>query len=276
MKIRTLALLMSLISLLCPGQSIKVMTYNIRYDTPVDSINQWPKRSHKVFALVRKYDPDILGVQEAVHHQVVDLVQNLPEYGYVGVGRDDGKTKGEYSAILYKKDRFKVIKESTFWLSETPDVAGSKSWDAAITRVASWAILEDSRTGKEFLSINTHFDHIGKEARTKSAALLKDKAGVLAQNLPLILTGDFNCTRDEPPYAAIRDPHGVQLLDPAPATPPGTYCSFKVNSILCKAIDYIFYTPQWKPSGYTVLEDNDGQFYPSDHLPVITTLLLKE
>ncbi|HET6541570.1 MAG TPA: endonuclease/exonuclease/phosphatase family protein, partial [Chryseolinea sp.] len=136
------------------AQPIKVMTYNIRYDTPQDSVNQWPKRADKVYALIKKYDPDLIGLQEVMHHQLMDLLQNLPAYTYIGVGRDDGKTKGEYSAILYKKDRFKALKQNTFWLSESPQVPGSKSWDAAITRVASWGTFKDLKSKKEFLMIN--------------------------------------------------------------------------------------------------------------------------
>lgn len=270
-----LLLVFFLATLASQGQSITVMTYNIRLDTPVDSVNQWPKRMHKVFALIRKYDPDILGVQEAIHHQLMDLLKNLPEYDYIGVGRDDGKTNGEYSAILYKKDRFAILQQSTFWLSQTPDVPGSKNWDAAITRVASWGKLKDNKTKTTFLVINTHFDHIGKEARRKSAELLKQKALELGQNIPLIITGDLNCTREEPPYAAMMDPKGIALIDPVPGTPPGTFCSFKVNSITCRAIDYIFHSPNWMATGYTVIQDNDGKYYPSDHLPVLTTLTMK-
>jgi endonuclease/exonuclease/phosphatase family metal-dependent hydrolase len=258
------------------AQSYKVMTYNIRLDTPVDSVNQWPKRTGKVYGLIKKYDPDMLGVQEAIHHQLMGIVDNLTDYAYVGVGRDDGKTKGEYSALLYKKDKFEVIDQNTFWLSETPDVPGSKSWDAAITRVASWAILKDKKTKAEFLVINTHFDHMGKEARKNSAALLKQKAVTLnKKKLPVIITGDFNCTRDEAPYSEMMNPKGLNVTDAAPKEPPGTFCGFKVGAMQCRAIDYIFYTQPWKASGYTVIEDNDGTYYPSDHLPVIVTLKLK-
>jgi len=258
------------------AQQVKVMTYNIRLDTPVDSINQWPKRTQKVVDLIRKYDPDILGVQEAIHHQLMDLVKNLPQYDYVGVGRDDGKTKGEYSAILYKKEKFSVLQQGTFWLSETPDVPGSKSWDAAITRVASWAKLKDKKTGKDFLSINTHFDHIGKEARRNSADLLKKKANELGKDLPVIITGDFNCMRSDPPYSTIMNPEGIKLIDPLPGEPVGTFCGFKVNGIECRAIDYLFCTDHWNISDYKVITDNDGKYYPSDHLPVMTTFTLKK
>jgi endonuclease/exonuclease/phosphatase family metal-dependent hydrolase len=258
------------------AQQVKVMTYNIRLDTPVDSINQWPKRTQKVFDLIRKYDPDILGIQEAIHHQLMDLIKNLPEYDYVGVGRDDGKTKGEYSAILFKKERFTVQQQGTFWLSETPEVPGSKSWDAAITRVASWAKLKDKKTKKDFLSINTHFDHIGTEARRHSAGLLKTKANELGKNLPVIITGDFNCTRSDPPYSTIMNPDGIKLIDPLPGEPIGTFCGFKVNGIECRAIDYLFCTEHWTASDYKVITDNDGKYYPSDHLPVMTTFTLKK
>ena len=257
------------------AQSVKVMTYNIRLDTPNDSVNQWPKRTHKVYALIKKYDPDLIGLQEVLHHQLTDLLQNLPAYSYLGVGRDDGKTKGEYSCILYKKDRFSALNQNTFWLSETPNVPGSKSWDAAITRVASWGTFKDLKSNKQFLMINTHFDHIGKEARKNSAALLKQKASEIAKDFPLIITGDFNCTREETPYATIMDPSGIKLTDPAPANPPGTFCSFKVNSIACKGIDYIFHSQAIQSEGYKVIQDNDGKYYPSDHLPVVVNLTVR-
>ncbi len=254
------------------SQSIKVMTYNIRLDTEQDGVNAWPKRTHKVFELIKKYDPDILGVQEALHHQMQDLVKNLNEYDYVGVGRDDGKEKGEYSAILYKKKKFDVKEKGTFWLSKTPDVPGSKDWDAAITRVASWATLIDKNSAKQFLILNTHFDHIGKEARTNSAELIKNKLPTLAHSLPIIVTGDFNCTRDEPPYKTLIESSVIKLIDAAPASPPGTFCGFEVDKMECSAIDYIFYTPGWKANNYTVIKDNDRKYYPSDHLPVLVEL----
>ncbi|MBT1701160.1 endonuclease/exonuclease/phosphatase family protein [Fulvivirgaceae bacterium PWU4] len=256
------------------AQSVTVMTYNIRYDNPGDGINQWSSRKEKVYDLIRKYDPDLLGVQEAMHNQLQDLTNNVTAYGSLGVGREDGKEKGEYSAILYKKERFNILAQGTFWLSETPDVAGSKSWDAALTRVATWARMRDKKSGREFFFINTHFDHIGRESRTKSATLLKTKALDLGRGLPVVITGDFNCTRDELPYKTIMDKSSLTLIDPAPQDPPGTFCSFTVNSITCRPIDYIFHTPEWAASNYKVLPDNDGKNYPSDHLPVLVELSL--
>jgi endonuclease/exonuclease/phosphatase family metal-dependent hydrolase len=257
------------------AQSLKVMTYNIRLDTPADGINQWDKRKEKVLDLIRKYDPAILGVQEALHHQLTDITSNLNDYTFIGVGRDDGKQKGEFSAILYKKSQFHIIDQNTFWLSETPDVPGSKNWDAAITRVATWTKMHDKKNGKEFLVINTHFDHIGSEARIKSAALLKVKAAEIGAGLPVIITGDFNCTRDEAPYKTMMEKSGLKLNDPAPQNAPGTFCNFGLNSQPCRAIDYIFYSDHWQSQKYLVIDDNDGKNYPSDHLPVMITLIVK-
>jgi endonuclease/exonuclease/phosphatase family metal-dependent hydrolase len=258
------------------AQSVKVMTYNIRYDNPGDGINSWSNRKDKLAQLISKYNPDIFGVQEALSHQLTDIKNALNDYDFVGVGRDDGKQKGEYSAIFYRKNKFNVINQNTFWLSETPEVAGSKSWDAAITRVATWAKFHDKSLKKDFIFINTHFDHIGQEARKNSAKLLKQKALLLKEKLPLIITGDFNCTRDEDPYKVMMDPSLLKLIDPAPKNPEGTFCNFGVNTMTCKPIDYIFYTSEWTSDHYTVIHDNDGKNYPSDHLPVMVELFLSK
>jgi endonuclease/exonuclease/phosphatase family metal-dependent hydrolase len=260
---------------LSEAQSLKVMTYNIRLDTPVDSVNQWPNRKEKVFALIQKYNPDVIGVQEALHHQLMDLVQNLSEYSYIGVGRDDGMTKGEYSAILYKKARLTPEMQKTFWLSETPDVAGSKSWDAAITRVCTFGKFKDQQSGKAYFIFNTHFDHLGKIARTNSASLIKTKIEMFVGKIPVILVGDFNCERNDDPYAVMISKKSVELFDAKPSTDTnGTFCSFKVNAIVCKGIDYIFYSKQWQKENYSAIQDNDGVYYPSDHLPVMAEFTL--
>jgi endonuclease/exonuclease/phosphatase family metal-dependent hydrolase len=266
--------------LLCLGgqltaQTVNVMTYNIRYDNPGDGINQWSSRKEKVFDLIKKYNPDVFGVQEALHHQLEDIKRALPEYSFIGAGRDDGARKGEYSAIFFKSSQYQLIQNQTFWLSETPYIPGSKSWDAAITRVATWAKMTDKKTGKVFLIINTHFDHIGKEARVNSASLLKKKATEIVGTLPVIITGDFNCTRDEAPYKTMMEKDGLVLTDPAPANPEGTFCNFGVNSQPCRPIDYVFHTSHWKSSDYKVIRDNDGSNYPSDHLPVMVQLYIK-
>lgn len=257
------------------AQPIKVMTYNIRYDNPGDGVNQWNSRKDKVFSLLKKYDPDIIGVQEALYHQLKDISDNLDQYEFFGVGRDDGKQKGEHSAIFVRKDRFKILEQNTFWLSKTPEVPGSKDWDAAITRVVTWGRLRDRKTKKTFVMVNTHFDHRGKESRKESAALLKQRALTLSKNLPVIITGDFNFRREAPPYEVMMAQSGLQLIDSAPDS-PGTSCGFTVGARPCSGIDYIFHTSQWDASGYQVIQDNDGTYYPSDHLPVMVSLSLKK
>lgn len=250
------------------------MTFNIRYDNPGDGVNAWPNRKDKVFELLKKYDPDIIGIQEALQHQITDIIAALPEYNYTGTGRDDGKNKGEYSAILYKKNKFDISNEETSWLSKTPSVAGSKDWDAAITRVVTMAEFRLKGQTRPFYVINTHFDHIGKEARKESALILRKKANQLSST-PIIITGDFNCTREEPPYKVITEGKGIALHDAAPENAPGTFCSFEVGSMACSPIDYIFHSSQWKSSDFKVITDNDGKYYPSDHLPVIVSLSIQ-
>lgn len=249
---------------------MRVMSYNLRFDNPADGINQWSSRKEKVFSLIKKYQPDIIGVQEALQHQLVDIVTNNSTYAYIGVGRDDGKTAGEYSAIIYNKKRFVVLEENTFWLSETPETPGSKNWDAAITRVATWAKLKDKKTKKVYFVLNTHFDHIGTEARLKSAQLIKSKLNALAGNLPVIVTGDFNCEPTEAPYATMTNNEHYKLADAGKGNMEGTYCTFAVNGQPCKRIDYIFFSADWTGSNYQVINDNDGQNYPSDHLPIMS------
>lgn len=250
------------------AQSLKVMSYNIRLDVASDGVNAWPNRPNKVAALIKKYNPDVLGVQEALYHQLTDLLKLLPEYDYTGVGRDDGKQKGEFSAILYKKNRFQLREDSTFWLSETPTVPGSKSWDAAITRVASMARLYDKKLKMEVIIINTHFDHMGKVARANSATLITKTVDAYQKQyaIPIIVSGDFNSERTELAY---QNMIATGLLDSKPANDStGTYCGFEVGKIKCNPIDFIFYSKEWSVKKYLVIQDHDGKYYPSDHLPV--------
>ena len=271
---RILRLILAIIVLanVCNAQDLKIMTYNIRFDNPNDGVNAWPNRKSRVFDLIKKYDPDFIGIQEALKHQIDEILEALPEYTYLGVGRDDGKSAGEYSAIIFKK-QFNVLDQNTFWLSETRGVPGSKSWDAAITRVVTWGKFTDKKSGKEFVVVNTHFDHIGQEARSNSATIIKETLDNIA--LPAIVTGDFNCERTETPFKVITEQKGRTLIDPAPANPRATFCNFGLNSQECIAIDYIFHTKEWKASDYQVIADNDGKNYPSDHLPVMVRLKLK-
>ncbi len=274
---RCLILAGILFSCMASAQHVKVMTYNIRLDTPADGVNAWPNRIDKVGQLIQRYSPDVLGVQEALHHQLTDLLRILPEYSYVGVGRDDGHEKGEYSAILYKHARFGLLANNTFWLSETPEVPGSKHWDAAITRVATWARLYDKESNFEFIILNTHFDHIGKSARARSAALIKSKLPELSHSKPIIITGDFNCTIQEDAYSVMVNNEEPVLFDASKGRHTGTFCGFEVGAMTCVHIDYIFHSAEWKVWYQRVFDINDGKYYPSDHLPVMAELeLIKE
>lgn len=255
------------------AQPIRVITYNIRYDNPGDGINAWPNRFDKVVSLIQKYNPDIIGIQEALHHQIGELVRVLPEYSYAGVGRDDGKVKGEFCAILFKRGRFGLLNNGTFWLSENPAEPGSKNWDAAITRIATWIRLYDRDAKSEFLFLNTHFDHVGKLAREKSIELIKIKLVELAHQKPVLVVGDFNCTPQESPYQKITDGDGFQLFDSTIGVPSGTFCGFETGGE-CRPIDYIFHSNEWRVKSYFVISDNDGKHYPSDHLPVLAELYL--
>ena len=181
---------------------LNVMTFNIRLDVPSDSLNSWQYRKENAAEMVRMNDVDILGMQEVLLNQMNDLKERLPQYTAIGVGREDGADKGEFSPIFYKKDRFSAIESGTFWVSETPELAGSKGWDASYIRVATWAILKEKATGKEIFAINTHLDNDGLIARKEGGNLLLKKAEELGKGLPIVLTGDFN---DTPQSEAIKN-----------------------------------------------------------------------
>lgn len=259
------------------SQSLKIMTYNIRYSTESDGANAWSKRKEKVYELIRKNSPDAFGVQEALHTQMQDLANALPEYAYEGVGRDDGKEKGEYTAIFYKKSRLKVVNSRSFWLSETPEVPGSIGWDAAITRMATVCTFEDLLTKKSFRLFTSHFDHVGKAAQRSSAAFLSGAivGSNIKQTIPTLVCGDFNIEPTEEAYKSFFRGNNPNLIDARPVdNTQGTYCGFEKDKMACRIIDYIFCTKEWRVENFEVLQDNDGTYYPSDHLPVIAIVAL--
>ena len=264
---------MVLFSVTTSAQTLKVMSYNIRLDVASDGINQWSNRTETLPALIGKYNPDLIGLQEVMHHQLLTILEKLPAYDFIGVGRDDGQQKGEYSCILYKRDRFAVTSSKTSWLSITPDVAGSKSWDAAITRVVTRGRFRDKTSGKDLLHFNTHFDHIGKEARKNSSRIILELIAAErgAANTPVIVTGDFNSQPDEDAYEVMATSGVVTDARPAGSN-EGTFCTFDVNGPPCRLIDYIFHSAQLSVKTYHIIKDNNGMFYPSDHLPVMAEL----
>ena len=171
---------------------VKVMSYNIRLDVKSDGENWWEKRKDKVAGLVNYYEADFVGLQEVVHNQLLYLKDSLTGYNFIGVGRDDGKEAGEYSCIFYKKDKYSVVEQSTFWLSPTPDIP-SKGWDAALNRVCTYGLFKNNKTKKLVWVFNTHFDHMGNLARLESAKLIIKKIHELnTKNYPVIVSGHFN------------------------------------------------------------------------------------
>lgn len=255
------------------------MTFNIRLNTAADSLNAWPYRKDKVASQILFQEVHLLGVQEALHGQMLDLQDRLPRYKYLGVGRDDGKEKGEYSAIFYDTTRLQALASGTFWLSKTPGVPGSKSWDAAITRIVTWSRFKDRRDGKIFFAFNTHFDHIGQEARRESAKLLLQKVAAIAGRTPAIITGDFNAKPDDEPVQVITDltnPLRLTNAKELSATPhygpTGTFTGFGPRERDDQPIDYIFLKGPWKVKKHATLSQTWEGRFASDHFAVLATV----
>jgi endonuclease/exonuclease/phosphatase family metal-dependent hydrolase len=258
------------VSSVSSGLDLKVITYNIRYNNPGDSLNAWSNRKDEVVKILRLHAADIFGLQEALLEQINDIASQMPGFDWIGVGRDDGINKGEYAPVFYNSQKYQLKQQGWFWLSETPDLP-SKSWDAALPRICTYALLEDYDTRKNFWVFNTHFDHIGEKARHESARLILKKIGALnTKKLPVILTGDFNLTPDEGPLRVIKrrmdDSKKISLTPPS--GPEGTFNGFDFNSPLTDRIDYIFVNKDVTVKKYAVLPDSKDQRYPSDHLPV--------
>jgi endonuclease/exonuclease/phosphatase family metal-dependent hydrolase len=273
--------LLSLVGSTAIAQELNVMTFNIRLNTAADSMNAWPYRKDKVASQILFHDVHILGVQEALHDQMTDLQQRLPRFKYKGVGRDDGREKGEYSAIFYDTTRLQALQSKTFWLSETPEVAGSKSWDAAITRIVTWVKFKDRKTKKAFFVFNTHFDHIGKVARRESAKLLLQKIKEIAGTTPVVITGDFNATPGDEPIRVIMDrSNPLHLVDSKEISlkphygPTGTFNAFKEKERDDQPIDYIFLKGKWKVLNHATISQTWGGLFSSDHFAVWAKLVL--
>lgn len=281
MKKHYLFLIVLFLSVLAAAQDLNVMTFNIRLNISSDSLNAWPYRKDKVASQILFHEVHLLGVQEALHDQMMDLKERLPKFRYVGGGRDDGKEKGEYSAIFYDTTRLQLLQTKMFWLSESPEVPGSKSWDAAITRMVTWARFRDRKTKKIFYAFNTHFDHIGKVARRESAKIVLRKVQEIAGTVPVIFTGDFNAEPADEPIRVIMDKNDpLHLVDTKEISmtphygPTGTFNAFKSKERNDQPIDYIFIKGKWNVLTHATLSQTwDGRF-ASDHFSVLATLKL--
>ncbi len=254
------------------ADSFKVVSYNIRYANPQDGPDHWPNRVDAVAKTIDQHD--IAGLQEVTYKQLLDLQSRLPDFDAYSVGREDGETAGEHTTILFRRERFEAMDKGTFWLSENPREVGSKSWDAAITRICSWAVLRDKQNNSKLWFGNTHFDHRGRTARYESGKLIQKRIAKKSGVLPVILVGDFNCLPDSDPYQAIITTSDKPLIDArlvsdSPvAGPKSTWCGFK-EIAPNRIIDHIFVAGPVDVESLTVLNPKtDKDRFASDHLPV--------
>ena len=249
------------------AQDLVVGSYNIRNSNSGDTKNGngWERRCPVICDQVEGVGFDVFGLQEVKHNQLEDMLNGLPDYDYEGVGRDDGKQAGEYSPILYKKERFKKLEGGTFWISETPEKVGVKGWDAALPRICSYVHLQDKVTKKRFWFFNLHMDHIGVEARREGAKLIAKKITEMCGKEPAFVTGDFNVDQHNEAYRTIIDTgvleDSYELAEKKFAT-TGTFNSFDSNLFTESRIDHIFVTEHVTVNNYAVL--TDGYWTPNE------------
>ncbi|MGD8500049.1 MAG: endonuclease/exonuclease/phosphatase family protein [Phycisphaerales bacterium] len=272
------------------GIELRVMSFNIRYGTANDGENHWKNRRQMVFDVLRNHPSDVVGLQEALRFQIDKICKDLPAYGEIGVAREDGRTQGEYSAILYRLDRFGVGESGTFWFSDTPEVPGSITWGNACTRICTWARLIDKKSGRAFYIFNLHLDHVSQPSREKSAVLLAQRISDRKHADPFVVTGDFNAGEGNPvitylkgkTVASGQDEHKsknpVPMVDTFRVLHPNvkdvrTGHSFRGGRQGNK-IDYVLAPPEVEVLEARILYDNVDGRYPSDHYPVTARLRL--
>jgi endonuclease/exonuclease/phosphatase family metal-dependent hydrolase len=262
---------------------LRVMSYNIRYGTASDGVNHWDRRKEWLAETIKAFGPDLLGTQETIGFQRDYLAQQLPDYAVLGVGRDDGKEQGEMMALYYREDRFEKLAEGHFWLSETPEVAGSKSWDSSLPRMVSWVKLRDRRSGQRrpLVFFNTHFDHRGPEARLQSARLLRKQIRELGKDCAVLVTGDFNAGEGSAPYQAlfaqiddqtspVRD--CFRLAHPERGRNEGTANGFAAGQTSGARIDWIAASSEFEVKSIEIDRTQRDGRTPSDHFAVKAVL----
>lgn len=258
--------------------SIRIMSFNIRYGTADDGADSWEHRRDLVFAVIRDERPDIIGVQEALRFQLDELQRALPEYSELGVGRADGDTAGEYAAILYRRDRFRVEDSGTFWFSDTPEVPGSISWGANLPRICTWARLVDESAAHAFYVYNVHFDHESQESRERSARLLLERIEARRHPDPLTVIGDFNAGEDNPAMLILKGEGAAgvapRLRDTFRIVHPdavdvGTFNGFRGVTTGPK-IDAILVSDGFEVMDAAILNEAREGRYASDHYPITT------
>ena len=255
-----------------PGpDTLSVMSFNIRMGEGKDGTNSWQYRCPATIYMLRDKQPDIFGLQEAYDYQVLFIKENLREYNNVGVGREDGKHKGEHMSIFYNKKKVSLLKWGTFWLSDTPGKP-SKGWDAACIRTATWALMKDKRSGRKFYYVNTHLDHVGKEAQKNGLALIVEKIKEMnPDNLPMVLTGDFNVVSSDP---VLSDLNRIMKNARVSAERTDNLNSFNGWGKSSSIIDYIYYSGFASCPKFETVQKKYGDFpFISDHYPVRAVLI---
>lgn len=266
-----------------PEDVVKVMSFNVRFASANDGENNWVNRKEFLADTVGAYDPDLLGTQETEAGQRDFLVEKMPGYGQLGVGRDDGKLKGEMMALFYREERFEKLEGGHFWLSETPDEVGSKSWDSSLPRMVTWVKLRDKQQedAQPILFLNTHFDHRGPTARLESARLVRSKVQEMGEGCSIIVTGDFNAAEGSEPYQALfGEVEGEEspLVDTFRTAHPqrkeseGTFSGFKEENIGGGRIDWIAVSRDWKIHEAKIDRTARDGRTPSDHFPITADL----
>ena len=282
-RLSCLAVLLVILTFVCeavaaqpaPREPIAVMSFNIRYGTAKDGENEWTRRRTMLFDLVREQDADLVGLQEALDFQVDEITAAVPGYATIGVGRDDGGARGEFAAILFRKNRFRVAEAGTFWFSDTPAVPGSKSWGNNITRICTWARLID-RDGRGFFVYNVHLDHQSQPSRERSTQLLRERIGARSFAAePVVVTGDFNVGEKNPALATLMGPFvdTYRVVRPQETT-VGTFTGFKFGNVGGEKIDYILVQPGTEVVHADIVRFTREQRYPSDHFPVVARVRL--
>lgn len=261
---------------------VKVMTINVRYDNPDDSINAWPNRIPLFCSVISEEKPDILGLQEVLWHQYAVMDSVLQDYSSVGVGRDDGARGGEMNPVFFRNDRFDLVRTLTFWLSDTPEIPGSKGWGASLPRIVTWLELADKVSHKHFYFFNTHFAHDSDSARIMSSRILLKEVEKIAEGYPFIVTGDFNLLPYSTGYSILTGPdESVPVLrdsyfvsERKPSGPTFTYNGFSDRPGTGR-VDYIFVKNGLRVLNHSTLIEKDKQIFVSDHWPVTARILIK-
>jgi endonuclease/exonuclease/phosphatase family metal-dependent hydrolase len=273
----TLLALMLITPESAPGPDVRVMSFNIRYGTADDGDNAWDKRKSFLIETIKVFAPDLLGTQETLAGQRDDLAAALKGYGMLAAGREDGRDAGEMMALFYRESRFEKLDGGHFWLSETPNKAGSKSWDSSLPRMVTWVKLRDKNTPEAppIAYFNTHFDHRGPRARLESARLIRRKIDELGKDCRVIVSGDFNSAEGRPPYNALfieglRDSYRV--AHPTKAEGEGTFSNFRAGQTSGFRIDWIGISKEWEVKEAAIDRTSRGGRTPSDHYPVTAVL----